>query len=263
MSKKLLNESTIRKFMKLANIDQLADHFINEADAGLANAGPNKHPAATKADPGPHKNKKATGGGPIATQGPGLVKEEELEEGEEALEEGAAELEEGEEVVEEGMGMYDEDMVDEGHYTEDEEGMADMADDMPEDPEDMGPEDAGMPEDEIEGLVAAIADAIQSHTGVAVDVAGGGDEEAAPEMDAAPPEGAEGGDMEMPAPEGEEEEVLETMGMYDEDMMDEETVVNETFRRVKARLSKMQKHEKLLESLTNKIYKRLASKNAK
>ena len=249
MSKKLLNESTIRKFMKLANIEPLADGFLNEASAGLADQGANKHPAASKADPGPHKNKKAKGAGPVATQGPGLVKEEELEEGEEVVEE-------GEEVVEEGMGMYDEDMY------EEEAGIEDMGDDMPVDdmadelPGDEGPADAGMAEDDIEGLVAAIADAIEAHTGVPVDVAG--DEEAAPEMDAPAPEGEEGGE-ELPAPEGdEEEEVLEGF-----DMIDEDEVVNETFRRVKNRLRSMQKQEQLLESLTSKIYKRLARKNKK
>ena len=36
------------------------------------------------------------------------------------------------------------------------------------------------------------------------------------------------------------------------DMVDEDEIVNETFRRVKNRLSRMQKEERLLESLTQK-----------
>ena len=240
MSKKHLNESTIRKFMKLANIDSLADGFINEAGlTGKAAYGSSTHPD--------HRNKKAKPAG-LASQGPGLVKEEEIEEGEEVVEE-AEELEEGEEVVQEG------------NYMEDEHGIEDMGDDLPAEepaelPGDEGPADAGVGEGEIEGLVAAIADAIESHTGVAVDVAGDEGAEAA-DVDLAPPEGEEGGE-ELPAPEGDEEEVLEDISM-----IDEESIVNETFNRVKARLSKMQKEEQLLESLTDKIYKRLAQKNKK
>ena len=222
MSDKLLNESTIRKFMRLANIELLADGFINEAGAGLADQGANKHPAASKADPGPHKNKK-TGTG-LPAQGPGLVKEE-----------------------------YDEDL----HAEAEHEDAGALGDELPVDelPADEGPAEAGLGEEEIEGLVAAIADAIESHTGVAVDVAG--DEEAAPEMGDVAPEDAEGGE-ELPAPEGDEEEVLEGF-----DMIDEESVVNETFRRVKNRLRNMKKEEQLLESLTKKIYARLAKKNKK
>ena len=235
MSDKLLNESTIRKFMRLANIELLADGFINEAGAGLADQGANKHPAASKADPGPHKNKK-TGTG-LPAQGPGLVKEEDVEEDEEIVEEG----------------LYDEDL----HAEAEHEDAGALGDELPVDelPADEGPAEAGLGEEEIEGLVAAIADAIESHTGVAVDVAG--DEEAAPEMGDVAPEDAEGGE-ELPAPEGDEEEGLEGF-----DMIDEESVVNETFRRVKNRLRNMKKEEQLLESLTKKIYARLAKKNKK
>ena len=131
---------------------------------------------------------------------------------------------------------------------------------LPPEPE-MGEE--GMPEGDIESLVAAIAGAIEDHTGVTVDVAGAGEEEMGePEMEM-PPTGEEGGE-EMPPPgpemgdEGEEEEVLEGFNMIDED-----EVVNETFRRVKSRLHKMQKEERLLESLTNKIQERLVKRNRK
>ena len=230
MSKKLLNESTIRKFMRLANIDRLADGFINEASAGLADQGANKPPAASKAHPGPHKNTKAKGGD-LASQGPGLVKEEELDE--------------DEEVVEEGM------------YEEEHAGAEAPVGDVPLDLSgDEGPEEGGITETDIEDLVVAIADTIQRETGVLVDVTS--DDEVSPEMDAPAPEGEEGGE-ELPAPEGDEDgDVLEGIDMFDED-----AIVSETFRRVKRRLRGMQKEERLLESLTNKLYKRLARKSKK
>ena len=233
MSKKHLNESTIRKFMKLANIDSLADSFINETGlTGKSAYGSSTHPD--------HRNTKAQDAG-LASQGPGLVKEEELEEDEEVVEEGIYEEEEEELGAEVPADLPVEEPVEEP---------------APELPGDEGPADAGVGEGEIEGLVAAIADAIESHTGVAVDVAGDEGAEAA-DVDLAPPEDAEGGE-ELPAPEGDEEEVLEDVSVIDED-----SIVNETFRRVKARLSKMQKEQKLLESLTEKIYDRLAKKNKK
>ena len=252
MSKKLLNESTIRKFMKLANIEPLADGFINEADAGLANQGAVSGKAALGSSTHPdHRNKKAKDAA-LASQGPGLVKEEELDEDEEVVEEAAYYEEEHAE------GMHANEGIDECMYGEEEhaEGMHDGDEEPAELPDDEGPAYAGVGEGEIEGLVAAIADAIESHTGVAVDVAGDEGAEAA-DVDLAPPEGEEGGE-ELPAPEGDEEEVLEDISM-----IDEESIVNETFNRVKARLSKMQKEEQLLESLTDKIYKRLAQKNKK
>mgnify|MGYP003147316473 CR=1 FL=1 len=247
MSKKLLNESTIRKFMKLANIEPLADGFINEADAGLASQGAVSGKAALGSSTHPdHRNKKAKDAA-LASQGPGLVKEEELDEDEEVVEEAAYYEEEHEE------GMH---VAEDMHAEEEHDDFAPADEEPAELPGDEGPADAGVGEGEIEGLVAAIADAIESHTGVAVDVAGDEGAEAA-DVDLAPPEGEEGGE-ELPAPEGDEEEVLEDISM-----IDEESIVNETFNRVKARLSKMQKEEQLLESLTDKIYKRLAQKNKK
>ena len=121
---------------------------------------------------------------------------------------------------------------------------------------DEGPEEGGITETDIEDLVVAIADTIQRETGVLVDVTS--DDEVSPEMDAPAPEGEEGGE-ELPAPEGDEDgDVLEGIDMFDED-----AIVSETFRRVKRRLRGMQKEERLLESLTNKLYKRLARKSKK
>ena len=77
MSKELLNESMIRKFMKLANIEPLADNFLQETSAGLADKGAVSGKSAMGSSTHPdHRNKKAKPAG-LASQGPGLVKEEE------------------------------------------------------------------------------------------------------------------------------------------------------------------------------------------
>ena len=216
MGKKLLNEATVRKFMKLANIDRLTDTFVNEA----------YH-----------------------------AEEEELEEG-----------------------MHDEDMHAEGEH---EEGMyAEAAHDEMAHAEDMHAEgehegdeldmDAeaeveDTSEASIEALVDALADTITQVTGV--EVTASGDAEAPEDMgpvDDAPvddmgdmmgDEADEGGEDLDAAPE--DEEVLEAM--HGEEELDEDAIVAETMRRVKARLRKMDKSEKLVESLTQKIYDRLAN----
>ena len=218
MGKKLLNEATVRKFMKLANIDRLTDTFVNEA----------YH-----------------------------AEEEELEEG-----------------------MYDEDMHAEGEH---EEGMyAEAAHDEMAHAEEMHAEgehegdeldmDAeaeveDTSEASIEALVDALADTITQVTGV--EVTATGDAEAPEDMgpvDDAPvddmgdmmgDEADEGGEDLDAAPE--DEEVLEAMHGEEEEL-DEDAIVAETMRRVKARLRKMDKNEKLVESLTQKIYDRLATK---
>jgi|TARA_R110002012_G_scaffold179835_1_gene345590 hypothetical protein len=217
MGKKLLNEATVRKFMKLANIDRLTDTFVNEA----------YH-----------------------------AEEEELEEG-----------------------MHDEDMHAEGEH---EEGMyAEAAHDEMAHAEDMHAEgehegdeldmDAeaeveDTSEASIEALVDALADTITQVTGV--EVTASGDAEAPEDMgpvDDAPvddmgdmmgDEADEGGEDLDAAPE--DEEVLEAMHGEEEEL-DEDAIVAETMRRVKARLRKMDKSEKLVESLTQKIYDRLAN----
>jgi len=218
MGKKLLNEATVRKFMKLANIDRLTDTFVNEA----------YH-----------------------------AEEEELEEG-----------------------MYDEDMHAEGEH---EEGMyAEAAHDEMAHAEEMHAEgehegdeldmDAeaeveDTSEASIEALVDALADTITQVTGV--EVTATGDAEAPEDMgpvDDAPvddmgdmmgDEADEGGEDLDAAPE--DEEVLEAMHGEEEEL-DEDAIVAETMRRVKDRLRKMDKNEKLVESLTQKIYDRLATK---
>ena len=219
--KTLLNEATVRKFMKLANIDRLTDTFVNEA----------YH-----------------------------AEEEELEEGmyaekEEELEE--AMHDEGEH--EEGMGKYMEAAHDEEMHAEGEHEGDELDVDAEAEVEDTS-------EASIEALVDALADTITQVTGV--EVTATGDAEAPEDMgpvDDAPvddmgdmmgDEADEGGEDLDAAPE--DEEVLEAM--HAEEELDEDAIVAETMRRVKARLRAMDKSEKLVESLTEKIYDRLAAK---
>ena len=118
----------------------------------------------------------------------------------------------------------------------------------------------------IEKLVDALADTISQVTGV--EVTATGDAEAPEDMgpvDDAPlddvgdimgDEADKGGEDLDAAPE--DEEVL--AAMHAEEELDEDAIVAETMRRVKARLRAMDKSEKLVESLTEKIYDRLAAK---
>ena len=198
MGKKLLNEATVRKFMKLANIDRLTSNFVNETYS---------------------------------------MEEEELEEV--AHDEGKhAEMNHAE-------GMYAE-----GEHEDDKLDM------------DADAEMEDTSEASIETLVDALADTISKVTGVEVTATGDAE---APEdmgpMDDAPmddmmgDEADEGGEDLDAAPE--DEEVLEAVQVEEE--LDEEAIVAETMRRVKARLREMDKSDKLVESLTQKIYDRLAN----
>ena len=222
--KTLLNEATVRKFMKLANIDRLTDTFVNEA----------YHAEEEEIEEGMHAEK-----------------EEELEE---------AMHDEGEH--EEGMGKYMEAAHDEGMHAEDMHAEGEHeGDEM-----DAEAKVDDTSEASIEKLVDALADTISQVTGV--EVTATGDVEAPEDMgpvDDAPlddmgdmmgDEADKGGEDLDAAPE--DEEVLEAM--HAEEELDEDAIVAETMRRVKARLRAMDKSEKLVESLTEKIYDRLAAK---
>ena len=243
MSKKtLLNETTVRQFMKYANIGGLTETFINE------------------------------------TYG-----EEEVVE---------------EEAVEEGMGHYAED--EEGIEAMDDDLPVDDApvDDLDADPE---AEMADTSEASVEALVDALADTITQVTGVEVTAAGDADVEAELPGDEGPVD-----DM-ADAPMGDEEAPLDDEEVLDEravpvaakpsgraptttpgsgehgagstaqasgalrdardEGLSEEEVVEETMKRVMARLQEMKKdnaeskkREELIEAVTAAVEKRLASK---
>lgn len=211
MGKKLLNEATVRKFMKLANIDRLTDTFVTEA----------YHAEEEEIEEGMHDE--------------GMHAEGEHEEG-----------------------MYAEAAHDEMAHAEGEHEGDELDMDAEAEVEDTS-------EASIETLVDALADTISKVTGVEVTATGDAE---APEdmgpMDDAPvddmgdmmgDEADEGGEDLDAAPE--DEEVLEAM--HGEEELDEDAIVAEAMRRVKARLRKMDKSEKLVESLTQKIYDRLAN----
>ena len=194
MSKKsLLNESTVRRFMKYANIGHLSENFIGEGDG--------------------------------------------FEEEEEELDLGA----------EEGPAP----------------AMGDMGDEAPEAPEgdmgDMGAEIEMSPEDAL-ALVQGLASEISDLTGHEVTASAdeGGEEAPMDDMGDEAPMGDMGDEAPMgdmggeEAPAEDEEDVLEGI-----DMVDEEGVVNETLRRVTRRIKGMQKRDRLAETVTNRIMKRL------
>jgi len=194
MSKKsLLNESTVRRFMKYANIGHLSENFIGEGDG--------------------------------------------FEEEEEELDLGA----------EEGPAP----------------AMGDMGDEAPEAPEgdmgDMGAEIEMSPEDAL-ALVQGLASEISDLTGHEVTASAdeGGEEAPMDDMGDEAPMGDMGDEAPMgdmggeEAPAEDEEGVLEGV-----DMIDEEGVVNETLRRVTRRIKGMQKRDRLAETVTNRIMKRL------
>ena len=195
MSKKnLLNESTVRQFMKYANIERLSDNFVNEA-YGVEEV------------------------------------EEPLEEADETLEEADETLEEVEEPLEEAEG--------EEFELDAEEPM-----DLEVGEEEAAPIDGGTVD--IEQFMAAFEQALEQVTGEEVSV----DTEADLEGEELPgDEGPE--DMALGAEE--EEEVLE-----DTSMIDEDEVVQETLRRVTARLKGMQESDKLADALTDRIMNRIS-----
>jgi len=210
MSKKtLLEESTVRKFMKFANIGHLAESYLDEAD---------------------------------------MYEEEEEE----------LDMPDMEAELPPEAGMEDE------MPPEEEMGMED----------EMAPEEGAMEMGEKEQMLADVVAAVAETLGVEAAVEGAS-EEMAPEgeeaMDFAP------ADEEMPAPEGEEmpaeeeeEPMMEMAHEDDEEVvegvemeMDEDSIVQETIKRVTARLKAMKetkKKEDLVESITSRIIAALKSK---
>jgi len=117
---------------------------------------------------------------------------------------------------------------------------------------------ANIPEEAVEALIDVVAGALEAATGVEIDVTGGEEGMEGEEgLDMSPEaEAAEDGMDFAPAvgEEGEEEE----MALQEIDMIDEDAVMKETYRRVTKRLTKMNKQHKLVESVTNRIMSRLS-----
>ena len=215
--KKLLEENTVRKFMKFANIGHLAESYLDEA--------------------GMYEDEEE-----IAVAGEELPPEAGME---------------GE------MGMEDE--------------MLPPEDEMP---AEEGAMDMGEKEQMLADVVAAVAETLGVEAAVeGAEMAPEGEEEA---MDFAPAVA----DEEMPAAEEDEEAMEMEEGAYMEEdehmeegmhgkkeeeeevvegveVMDEDTIVQETVKRVTARLKAMKeakKKEDLVESITSRIIDALKSK---
>ena len=195
MSKKtLLNESTVRKFMKFANIEGLAQNFINETYS---------------------------------------MEEEETEEGmrlegehaEGRHDEGRGDVMEGEH--EEGMrgeAMHGEDMHAEGEHEGDDAPVDDIE-------VDAGGAELDMSEDEAMALAQGLVDALTDLTGHEFTASSAG---GAPDMDMPGDEGPEdaGLDMDMGDDDkgDDEDDVLEGVDMVDEEEVVSETLRRVTKR---------------------------------
>jgi hypothetical protein len=187
--KKLLEEGTVRQFMKLANLKPLASDFITEKYAAYDDINEQE--------------------------------EDELE---------------GEDEMPMDMGAEDEMPMDDMGMAPEEEGAAGVL--------------ADIPEEAVEALIDVVAGALEAATGVEIEVTGA--EEGM--EDELPPEAGEEMDFAPAAEiEGEEEE----MALQEIDMIDEDAVMKETYRRVTKRLGSMNKQHKLVESVTNRIMSRL------
>ena len=229
MSKKtLLNESTVRKFMKFANIGALTENFVSEtynmeeeeAEEGMRLEGEHAE--------GRHD------------EGRGDVMEAEHEEGRiDSLHE---------EDVEETLhaeGEHEEALHAEGEHEGDDAPVDDVE-------LDAGGAELDMSEDEAMALAQGLVDALTDLTGHEFTASSAGGAEADVDLDAELP-GDEGPVDDAPA---EEEEVLEGV-----DMIDEDEVVSETLRRVTKRIKNMSKRNRMVETVTDRIMTRI--KNGK
>ena len=201
MSKKtLLNEASIRKFMKFAKIDHYTDSFINETYAPM--------------EEGEHEDK----------------------------------MEEG---------MHADDKMEEGMYTEeeDDESPAPPADDAPPADVDPMPSDDGAMEGtvDLESFMSAFETALEQTTGEDVQV----------DMDGM--DGIDGMDDEVGGDEGPmDDEDADDEVAGEMDLVDDEEVLEETLRRVSARLNRMVETKKtsarksrMVESVTDRIMARI------
>ena len=231
MSKKtLLNESTVRKFMKFANIEGLAQNFINETysmeeeetEEGMRLEG--EH-AEGRHDEGRHD------------EGRGDVMEGEHEEAMHA------------------EGAHDEAMHAEGEHEEamHAEGAHEGDDDMDMDMGDAKGAELDMSADEAMALAQGLVDALTDLTGHEFTASSAG---GAPDMDMPGDEGPEDADLDMNMgaddKDDDEDEVLE--GVH---MVDEEEVVSETLRRVTKRIKNMSKRNRMVETVTDRIMARI------
>jgi hypothetical protein len=231
MSKKsLLEEGTVRRFMKLAGTQVLASDFLTETTKG--------------------KEDETSGGARGSKKGDEAFINEEADDEETPLQE-QDELDI--EAEEEDVGG---------------EEIEDMEMDLEEPGADLEIEDEEVEEEEpdkdpeelVRDMVGAIADVAREY-GVDVEV---GEEEApeleVPDMDMADEEEDITGELGPEGADVEEEEEVEEVGELEEiNYIDEDHILNEVFQRVKKRLVE----EKRLDEMASKLAKRIASRRPK
>ena len=268
MSKKpFLNESTVRQFMKYANLGGLTDNFINETyiqeedevEEGRhdANEGMREEEMEEGAhDPDAELSELApmvAAAAPVVAKGlatgaagavGGKMMKKAMGEGEHEVEEGAHEMEEAAHEMEEAA----HEMEEGAHEIED------APEDEDADP--VGGDDAELT-DRLEQAAKKAAQALLDALGVEGEVSVDG---------AADDDMGDLGDMgdadDMPTMDDDDAEVLDEIGI-----LDEEEIVNETMSRVMKRLSAMNESKKaedkkneIIESVADSIIARLRAK---
>ena len=220
--KNLLNEGTIRRFMKLAEIDTLSDDFVDTLTI-------NEAQDAEEAIEEGHYGMK-------------MMKRRDADDD---LDEGSCGKHDDEidEMAHPAKHDDDDDPMEEGAH-EDAPAEDDADEPMMDEP---AAEGADLATDLARGMAAVIEDVL----GVSVAVEDG-------EADAEPAE-PEMGDMDEPGlPEPEEDdEPLDDMPMMEEAELDMEALTREVTERVTARLQKESRQEKMADDLAERIIQRL------
>jgi len=272
MSKKLLEESVIQRFMKIAGTSPLAKKFLKENDS---TRGATFDPTGTddRFDNLKESDDEVKEEGKhIDGSDKGLMKEEELEQEGKDLEQEGKELEqEAKSLVGKKptkvQGGKDQKLTAAKTSTKNsvKEGIGELPpdDEMGMEPEmgsepQMEPELEGPPSSggsDVAGLVKAIADAISQHTGVQVDVEGAGVDSDSAGEGLPPPEGDGEG---LPAPEGGDDIDSAT----DEDPLAEDGIVGYKTQAPKTPTGTVaeakRRKEALVAEITNKVMKRLS-----
>ena len=213
--KNLLNENQVRKFMKLARIrGELTDTFV--ASKGLIREGKDEDAMRERGD---EESMEERGG-----MMPPAKRDDEMREGDDEMREGDDEMREGDDMDEE------------------EETALAPTDDAPEmDMDmDMGGEEISLSREEAVDLVDQIVNDLT--VGLGMGDAEVTDDDMGDDMEM----GDDDMDMEM----GDDDVEIDD----DVEMMDEEEIVNETLRRVAARLNGMNERQKII----NEAYRRIA-----
>lgn len=254
MSKKkvLLEEGSVRQFMKLANLNPLAEEFV--ADLYEAEEEVNEDKEEVVEEDKEEVVEEA------AEEEVSEDKEEASEDKEEIVEEGGDDSATTEVNLEEGLGTalatgaaskLGSMAMDAVSGDDDEEVTEELGEEMPEEM----PEEGG-DELDVTSLVQAIANAITSETGVEVDVAGAA-EEAPPEEEMGEPEEMDvAAPEEMPMPEPEDEAPA---NRYEENIDDE--AISAIAERVMKKISKEKKKEDVAAQVAERVMNRISNLN--